>query len=113
MKINLCIKSLVLFVLFSFSGCVQNTVDSQYLEMDTARPTLRSLVTKSQNLESVDSLVIKSRLQADLDNLMMGRIIYVDSMYVLAIKKEDALFLGVTDEIYDSYLGYVERLNEK
>jgi hypothetical protein len=57
--------------------------------------------------------VIKSRLQADLDNLMMGRIIYVDSMYVLAIKKEDALFLGVTDEIYDSYLGYVERLNEK
>ena len=35
------------------------------------------------------------------------------SILSLAIKKEDALFLGVTEDVYDKYLDYVVRLNEQ
>ena len=39
---------------------------------------------------------------------------YIDFVILsLAIKKEDALFLGVTEDVYDKYLDYVVRLNEQ
>ena len=39
---------------------------------------------------------------------------YIDFVILsLAIKKEDALFLGVTEDVYDKYLDYVVRLNER
>lgn len=50
---------------------------------------------------------------SDVDNLMMGRVIQQDSIFILAIKREDALFLGVSADIYDKYIDYVDRLNEQ
>ncbi len=105
-----------LFFLFSMLSicwsCVENTVDSQH-EAEQKKPrTLRSLVTRSSGMMQEDSLTVKSRLQSDVDNLMMGRVIMKDSIFVLAIKREDAIFLGVSEEVYDSYLNYVDRLNE-
>lgn len=44
---------------------------------------------------------------------MMGRVLQRDSVFVLAIKKEDALFLGISEDVYDRYLDYVDRLNEQ
>lgn len=55
---------------------------------------------------------IMSKLQSDVDNLMMGRVFKKDSLYVLAIKKDDALSLGVSEDVYDKYLDYIDRLNE-
>lgn len=54
-----------------------------------------------------------SKLQADVDNMMRGRVIQKDSVFVLAIKKEDALFLGINEDVYERYLDYVDRLNEQ
>ena len=42
----------------------------------------------------------------------MGRVIMQDSVFILSIKKEDALFLGVSEEVYENYLDFVDRLNE-
>lgn len=67
--------------------------------------TLRSLLTKSADQE--DSLTVMSNLQGDDDYFMMGRIIEQDSIFVLNIKKEDAIFLGISEEVYDYYLDYV------
>lgn len=39
-------------------------------------------------------------------------ILSYDSLFVLAIKREDALFLGVSEDVYDKYLDYIDRLNE-
>lgn len=39
-------------------------------------------------------------------------ILSYDSLFVLAIKKEDALFLGVSEEVYYKYLDYIDRMNE-
>lgn len=50
---------------------------------------------------------------SDVDNLMMGRVIQQGSIFILAIKREDALFLGVSADIYDKYIDYVDRLNEQ
>ena len=41
----------------------------------------------------------------------MSRIIFKDSVYILAIKRQDAIFLGVSEETYDRYMEYVEKLN--
>lgn len=93
-------------------SCVENPIDSQQLEEQNIPRSLRSLMTKSSSTPQEDSLTIMSKLQSDVDNLMMGRVIKKDSLFVLAIKKEDALFLGVSQDIYDKYLDYVDRLNE-
>lgn len=44
---------------------------------------------------------------------MMGRVIFKDSVFILSIKKEDANFLGVSEDVYDRYLDYVDKLNEQ
>lgn len=102
----------VLILLLLCCSCVENTIDSQHLEEHNQPRSLRSLMTKSSSVPQEDSLTIMSKLQSDVDNLMMGRVIKNDSLFVLALKKEDALFLGVSEEVYDKYLDYVDRLNE-
>lgn len=69
-------------------------------------------MTRTSVIENeLDTLLSMSRVQSDVNNLMMRRIVVIDSVFVLSLKKEDALFLGVSEEIYDKYLEYVERLN--
>lgn len=103
----------VTILLFLCCACVENTVDSQHVEEHDGPRTLRSLLTKSSMMPQEDSLTIMSKLQSDVDNLMMGRVLQRDSVFVLAIKKEDALFLGISEDVYDRYLDYVDRLNEQ
>lgn len=106
-------KNLYIFlVAFTCCSCIQNPLDSQPIERQSEPKSLRSLVTKSGIAIIEDSIMIMSKVQADVDNLMMGRVTLKDSLFVLAIKKEDALFLGVSESIYDDYLEYVDRLNE-
>ena len=91
---------------------MENTIDSQHTEEQDKPRTLRSLMTRSSSVPQEDSLTMKSKLQSDVDNLMMGRVIKKDSVFILAIKREDALFLGVSEDVYDKYLDYIDRLNE-
>ena len=37
--------------------------------------------------------------------------IKINNTFVLSIKREDAIFLGIPSELYDSYVDYVEKLN--
>lgn len=105
--------SVCLIVSFLLASCVENTVESQLVEGADDSRALRSLLTKSVGSHQEDSLTMLSKLQSDVDYLMMGRVIQKDSLFVLAIKKEDALFLGVTEDVYDKYLDYVVRHNEQ
>lgn len=91
---------------------MENTIDSQHTEEQDKPRTLRSLMTRSSSVPQEDSLTMMSKLQSDVDNLMMGRVIKKDSVFILAIKREDALFLGVSEDVYDKYLDYIDRLNE-
>lgn len=56
---------------------------------------------------------MKYKLQSDVDHLMMSQILYKDSVFILAMKKEEAEFLGISDEMYEKYLNYVMSLNEQ
>ena len=103
----------VIILSTSCCACVENAVDSQHIGEHDGPRTLRSLLTKSSMVPQEDSLTIMSKLQADVDNLMRGRVIQKDSVFVLAIKKEHALFLGVNEDVYERYLDYVDRLNEQ
>ena len=103
----------VLILLFLCCSCFENAVDSGHREEQDHPTTLQSLLTKSAAMPQEDSITIMSKLQSDVDNLMMGRVVQQDSVFVLAIKREAALFLGVSDEVYDRYLDYVDCLNEQ
>lgn len=103
----------ILLLLFFCSSCIQNTVDAQFDDEQEKPRTLRSLMTKSGTVPQEDSLTMMSKLQSDVDNLMMGRVIMKDGIFVLTLKREDALFLGVSEDVYDRYLDYVDRLNEQ
>lgn len=94
------------------SSCIENSIAPRQTEEDEPL-TLESLLTKSSGKERDDSLTIKYRLQSDIDHLMMGQVLLKDSVFVLALKREEAAFLGISDEVYDKYLEYVANLNEQ
>lgn len=73
---------------------------------------LRAILTKSDSGIQEDSLTMMSKIQKDLDHLMMSRIIFKDSTFILGIKRQDAIFLGIPEEMFNSYIEYVARLNE-
>lgn len=99
-------------LLLSLTSCIENTFDAKHRTEQGQTLTLRSILTRSDiNTSPEDSLASMSRVQSDINHLMMGRIVMIDSVYVLSLKKEDAEFLGVSEEIYNKYQEYVEQLN--
>lgn len=92
-------------------GCINDTTtDVKISNIETQKQKVESILSRTV-VEPVDSLTMLSRQQSDVDNLMMGRVIFKDSVYTLAIKREDAIFLGVSEKTYDRYQEYVEQLN--
>lgn len=71
----------------------------------------RANSTRSTASNPDDSLTMMSNIQGDFNNLILSRIIKTNDTYVLSLKREDAVFLGVPEELYDSYVDYVEKLN--
>ena len=102
--------SAVLTMLFLFCACVSNPLDSKQEDQIKKSSPLRAL-TKSMPPSQEDSLTMMSKIQRDVDYLMMNRIVLRDSVYVLTIRRQDAIFLGVSEEIYDRYVEYVAGLN--
>lgn len=104
---------LLILIVFLFLGCANNPLDSKQDDYSNEGAPLQILLTKSGMERSVqgDSLFMMNKIQKDVDHLMMNRIIFKDSVYVLAIRREDAIFLGVSEETYDRYVEYVEGLN--
>lgn len=67
--------------------------------------------TRSTIVNQDDSLTMISNIQGDLNNLLLSRIVKINNTYVLSLKREDAIFLGIPSELYDSYVDYVDKLN--
>lgn len=104
-----CATALVLSLSF---GCIRDNVDENArINEESSSRTLESLITRSATYYEAESSIIMSQQQADHDNFMMGRIIYKNDRYELCLKREDANFFGVSNEMYDEYVAYVERLN--
>lgn len=104
----------LLVVVFSslLISCVENSLDGKIVIKEPSNVlTLESLTTRGSIPIEEDSLTIISKQQSDVDHLMMSRIIQKDGQYVLAIKKEDALFLGISEDVYDKYVGVVNEYN--
>ena len=105
-------KLLVIVFTTIFISCVENTLDGKIVVKEPSQGlTLESLTTRGTIPIEEDSLTIRSRQQADVDNLMMSRIVQKDGQYILAIKKEDALFLGISEDVYNEYVGVVNEYN--
>ena len=106
----LCLSVLSFTALFS--GCMRDLVDASDRQIEKpAQSSEKFSRTRSMDNVITDSLVIMSQQQSDLDNFMMGRVIFNAAQYELAIKRDDALFFGVSNELYDEYLLYVDKLN--
>ena len=102
----------MLVMLVLCCACISNPLDSGEENQSQAGGSLKSVMTKSGTVyEQEDSLSMMSRHQKDVNHLMMNRIIFRDSSYVLAIRRQDAIFLGVSEETYDRYVEYVAGLN--
>lgn len=104
----------LLVIVFSalLISCVENTLDGKIVVKEPSQGlTLESLTTRGTIPIEEDSLTIRSKQQADVDNLMMSRIVQKDGQYILAIKKEDALFLGISEDVYNEYVGVVNEYN--
>ena len=93
-------------------GCMRDNVDQNVKESEQSEARVSSLpMTRAGENNEIDTLAVISLIQSDHDNFMMGRVIFKTDRYELCIKRADAKFFGVTDELYDEYVSYVERLN--
>lgn len=105
--------SVVFVAVFFLGACIQDDVDSRAIdEHEKKNKRLEDIITRS-NIEQPDSLTMLNIMQSDIDNLMINRVTFRDGAYVLTIKREDALFLGVSEEVYDNYVDYVDKLNRE
>ncbi len=105
-------KLLVVVFAAIFVSCVENTLDDKIVTKEPSNVlTLESLTTRGTIPIEEDSLTVISKQQSDVDHLMMSRIVQKNGQYVLAIKKEDALFLGISEDVYDKYVGVVSEYN--
>lgn len=98
-------------VVAMLSGCINDTTTDVKVNNIKEQMQMVEKVLSRTVVNQTDSLTMMSRQQSDVDNLMMGRVVFKDGIYTLAIKREDAIFLGVSEEIYDKYQKYVEELN--
>ena len=75
-------------------SCINNPLDSKFEDNLKKSNPLKSIATKSHTLEHGDSLIIMNKIQKDVNHLMMNRIIYKDSVFILGIKREDTIAIG-------------------
>lgn len=110
-RLTFC-KLLVVVFFTSLLSCVENTLDDKIVVSQPSQGlTLEALTTRGTIPIEEDSLTVRSKQQSDVDHLMMSRIVQKNGQYVLAIKKEDALFLGISEDVYDKYVGVVNEYN--
>lgn len=107
--ISIIIHIILISALYSCYS-VPASIDIQEIERSTGKDKT-FVTTRSIIITREDSLKMISNVQGDIDNLMLSRIIKKEGIYILSIKREDAIFLGVDNETYDRYLDYIERLN--
>ena len=81
-------RKFVYFVFFLLicSSCVRNSIDENDKGLNSSR-TLKSILTKSSSMVQEDTIVKMSKLQSDVDNLMMGRVIMQDSYSFFLLKR--------------------------
>ena len=117
-KKHIAMKTKILFlmvasvIVFMLPSCVEHlaVMDDVPLEDPTKKSGLNMLSTRAEAVQE-DSLAVMSKLQSDVDYLMMSRVLQKDGVFVLAIKREDALFFGISEAVYDHYVDYVNQLN--
>ena len=71
---RLCMTLIGLVILYS---CISNPLDSKQEDLGNNDSPLRTLLTKSAPIQQEDSLVIMSRLQKDVNYLMM---MFIDAL---------------------------------
>lgn len=104
--------SIRLAALLLTTACVEEQHSQIQTEKDDidSSPSAR-FRTKAADINNSDSLKVQSKIQSDVENLLMNRIVFRDSAYVLSLSQEAAAIIGIPNDIYNRYLGYVEELN--
>lgn len=96
------------------SACVNEKINGSSVESESSEESIiERFKTKSIGLNDLDSLKLKSRMQSDFDNLIMNRIVFRDSMYVLSLSKESASIIGIPESLYNRYVDYIRELNNQ
>lgn len=105
----LCVALLIIA-----SACVNKKINGSSVESESSEKSIiERFKTKSIGLNDLDSLKLKSRMQSDFDNLIMNRIVFRDSMYVLSLSKESASIIGIPESLYNRYVDYIRELNNQ
>ena len=112
MKTKILFSMVAFIVVLMLPSCVEHlaVMDDVPLEDPSKKSGPDLLATRAEAVLE-DSLAVMSKLQSDVDYLMMSRVLQKDGVFVLAIKREDALFFGISEAVYDHYVDYVNQLN--
>jgi hypothetical protein len=88
--------------LFSFASCQNEDLPTQ------------EIVEAEENgiIEmSADSLVIKYKTQSSPELILADRLIYKNDTYQLDLSWEEASQLGVPKDVYQEFVGNIEKIN--
>lgn len=93
----------------TFVSCSMAELTPAQIQNELKNPS--GYLTRSSGIP-VDSLSSLVRMQSDKDLMLLDQIWFKDGAFVLALSREDASLLGISEEMYDKYARYVEKANE-
>lgn len=95
-------KAFVLLPVLLLSSCAVAELVAETGKEDVRQERPGMLRTRSSGATS-DSLSVLSRLQSDVELMLLDQIYCDGGVLVLALSREDALDLGIPEELYDKY----------
>ncbi|MCM1176534.1 MAG: hypothetical protein NC115_06050 [Bacteroidales bacterium] len=90
------------------SGCVvaEMTAEQEQPQQRRGLPQTRSAGAIT------DTAAVMSFLQSDTELMLISQIYYKDGVMIIALSKEDALDLGIPEDMYDKYCEEIRQVNE-
>lgn len=100
----------LLFALFLSSCAVAELAAED--ERESGRGERPGMLRTKSGGAGTDSLAVLSTLQSDTELMLLNQIYYKDGRLVLALCREEAVDLGVPEDLYDRYAAEINRANE-
>ena len=104
--------SALLLIVLSIISCSRNVLETAPPKAGADSFDVESLLTKSAAPTcQMDSIELAVFFQTDKDHIMINRVIFKDSVYVLGLSRSSAYDIGISKDLYGKYLEYVDELN--
>ena len=95
------------------SSCFTELEAVQAVEPNATPSYVGGMPRTKSGLNEPEDIRRLSNIQQNKDHLMLSVIYLHEGVYALGLTREQAMEMGITDEMYSKYEGIVEEMNQR